>query len=69
MFMIQNEVVIASACRTAIGSFQGSLKDVPAVELGRVVGEDAIQRAKINKEKVDNVVCGNVIQAGAGGYC
>jgi acetyl-CoA C-acetyltransferase len=65
--MIQNEVVIASACRTAIGSFQGSLKDVRVVELGRVVGEEAIKRAKIKKKDVDNVICGNVIQAGAGG--
>lgn len=64
---MQNEVVVASACRTAIGNFQGSLKDVHVKELGRIVGEEAIQRANIKKEDVDNVVCGNVIQSGAGG--
>jgi acetyl-CoA C-acetyltransferase len=65
--MMQNEVVIASACRTAIGSFQGSLKGIHVKELGRIVGKEALQRAKIKKEDVDNVICGNVIQAGAGG--
>ena len=64
--MIQNEVVIASACRTAIGSFQGSLKDIHVKELGRIVGEEVLQRAKIKKENVDNIICGNVIQAGGG---
>ena len=47
---MQNEVVIASACRTAIGSFQGSLKDIHVKELGRIVGQEAIQRANIKKE-------------------
>ncbi len=64
---MQNEVVIASACRTAIGSFQGSLKGIHVKELGRIVGKEVIQRAKIKKEDVDNIICGNVIQAGAGG--
>lgn len=47
------EVVIASAARTALGSFGGSLKDVPATELGAIVIKEAIKRAgiKVNKLK------------------
>lgn len=60
------EVVIASAVRTAIGSFGGSLKDVPAAELGATVIKEAINRAGISAEVVDEVVMGNVIQAGLG---
>lgn len=60
------EVVIASAVRTAIGTFGGSLKDVPAVDLGAVVIKEAVNRAGIKPELVDEVVMGNVIQAGLG---
>ena len=60
------EVVIASAARTALGSFGGSLKDVPAVELGAIVIKEAIKRAGIKNEQVEEVVMGNVIQAGLG---
>ena len=60
------EVVIVSACRTAIGSFGGSLKDVKAADLGAVVIKEAIKRAGITPEQVDDVVFGNVIQAGHG---
>ena len=60
------EVVIASAVRTAIGSFGGSLKDVPAVELGATVIKEALNRANIKGEQVDEVIMGNVIQAGLG---
>ncbi|NLK94341.1 MAG: acetyl-CoA C-acetyltransferase [Clostridiales bacterium] len=60
------EVVIASAARTALGSFGGSLKDVPAAELGAIVVKEAIKRAGIKPEVVDEVVLGNVIQAGLG---
>lgn len=60
------EVVIVSAVRTAIGSFGGSLKDVPAAELGSIVIKEAINRAKIKPELVEEVVMGNVIQAGQG---
>lgn len=60
------EVVIASAVRTAIGSFGGSLKDVSAADLGAIVIKEAISRAGIKGELVDEVVMGNVIQAGLG---
>ncbi|WP_195541834.1 acetyl-CoA C-acetyltransferase [Clostridium paraputrificum] len=60
------EVVIASAARTALGSFGGSLKDVPAAELGAIVIKEAVKRAGINPEQVEEVVMGNVIQAGLG---
>ena len=60
------EVVIASAARTALGSFGGSLKDVPAAELGAIVIKEAIKRAGIKAESVEEVVMGNVIQAGLG---
>lgn len=60
------EVVIVSACRTAIGKFGGSLKDVPAAELGAIVIDEAIKRAGIDKAIVDEVVMGNVLQAAQG---
>jgi acetyl-CoA C-acetyltransferase len=60
------EVVIASACRTAVGSFGGSLKDIPTPELGAVVIKEALQRAGIKGEQVDEVVFGCVLQAAQG---
>jgi acetyl-CoA C-acetyltransferase len=60
------EIVIASACRTAIGSFGGSLKGVPAADLGAVVVKEAVKRAGIKPEQVDEVIFGNVLQAGLG---
>ena len=60
------EIVIASACRTAIGSFGGSLKNVPAAELGAVVVKEAVNRAGIKPEQVDEVIFGDVLQAGLG---
>ncbi len=59
-------VVIASACRTAIGKFGGTLKDTPAAELGTIVIKEAMNRAGIKPEMVDEVYMGNVIQAGTG---
>lgn len=61
-----NEVVIVSAVRTAIGSFQGALKDVPATKLGAIVIEKALEKAGVSKEAVDEVIMGNVLQAGLG---
>ena len=58
------DVVIASGARTAIGSFGGALKDVPAVELGGIVIREVLKRAKIRQDKVDRVIMGNAIQAG-----
>lgn len=60
------EVVIVSAVRTAIGAYGKSLKDVPAVELGAKVIEEAVRRAGINPEEVNEVFFGNVLQAGLG---
>ncbi|GAA0181086.1 acetyl-CoA C-acetyltransferase [Clostridium sediminicola] len=60
------EVVIASAVRTAMGSFGGSLKNVSAVDLGALVIKEAVKRANIKPELVDEVIMGNVLQAGLG---
>ncbi|MBV7275727.1 acetyl-CoA C-acetyltransferase [Clostridium thailandense] len=60
------EVVIVSAVRTAIGSFGGTLKDVPAIDLGAIVIKEAINRAGVKSEAVDEVIMGNVLQAGLG---
>lgn len=60
------EVVIVSAVRTPIGSFGGSLKDVPAAKLGAVAAKEALKRANVKPEMVDEVIFGNVLQAGIG---
>jgi acetyl-CoA C-acetyltransferase len=52
--------------RTAVGSFGGALKEVPATELGRIVIESAIERAGIDREEVEEVIMGNVLGAGIG---
>lgn len=64
--MGQKEIVIASAVRTAIGSFQGSLAGVSATQLGGIVLEAALERAGVSKDVVDEVIMGNVLQAGLG---
>lgn len=58
--------VVVSAVRTPIGSFGGSLKDVSAVELGSIVIAESIRKARIKPGDVDEVIMGNVIQAGSG---
>jgi acetyl-CoA C-acetyltransferase len=60
------EVVIVSAVRTAIGTFGGCFKNVSAVELGTAVVKEAISRANIQPDMVDEVIFGNVLQAGLG---
>ncbi|MDF2885355.1 MAG: acetyl-CoA acetyltransferase [Clostridiaceae bacterium] len=60
------EVVIVSAVRTAIGAFGKSLKDVPAVDLGAAVIKEAVKRARIKPEEINEVILGNVLQAGLG---
>lgn len=60
------KVVIASACRTAIGKFGGTLSNVPAARLGEVVIREAVSRAGLKPEQVDHVYMGCVIQAGLG---
>lgn len=63
---MSKKVVLAGACRTAIGSMGGSLSTTPAPELGAIVIKEAIKRAGIKPEDVDHVYMGCVIQAGLG---
>ncbi|HEY5576535.1 MAG TPA: acetyl-CoA C-acetyltransferase [Clostridiaceae bacterium] len=58
------DVVIVSAVRTAVGSFGGSLKDFTASDLGAIVIKEAMNRAGVKPEMVDEVIMGNVLQAG-----
>ena len=60
------EVYLVSPVRTAIGSFNGSLASVQAVELGALVIRETLQRAGVKPEQVDEVILGNVLQAGLG---
>jgi acetyl-CoA C-acetyltransferase len=60
------EVVIASAVRTAIGNFMGALSSLSATDLGAVVIDAAIERAGLDKANVEEVIMGNVLQAGLG---
>ena len=59
-------VVIVSAARTPVGSFGGAFKSVSAVDLGVVAAKEAIKRAGIKAEDVDEAIIGNVLQAGLG---
>ena len=61
-----SDIVIVSAARTPVGSFNGALSGVPAHELGRIAILAAIERAGIAASDVDEVVLGQVLQAGAG---
>src|ERR687886_615719 len=60
------EIVISTPLRTAIGTFSGSLKDVPAVDLGTTVAKEVISRSGIEAEQIDQVIVGNVLMAGQG---
>jgi acetyl-CoA C-acetyltransferase len=64
--MLKEPTVILGACRTPIGSFGGTLKDVSAPELGAVVIREAIARAGIEPAAIGDVIMGCVLQAGAG---
>ncbi len=59
-------VVIASAARTPVGSFGGAFKNVPAVDLGVAAAKEAMKRANVTPEMIDEVILGNVLQAGLG---
>ena len=63
---VMTDIVIVSAARTPVGSFNGALSSLPAHELGRIAIEGAIQRAEIAAADVDEVILGQVLQAGAG---
>src|SRR5881392_859339 len=58
--------VIVGGARTPIGKLSGSLKDVPAVDLGGIAIKAALEKAGITGDEVDYVIMGHVIQAGAG---
>lgn len=60
------KIVLAGACRTAIGSMGGALSGVPAAELGATVIKEALNRAGVSPDQVDHVFMGCVIQAGLG---
>ncbi len=60
------DVVLVGACRTAVGKFGGSLKDVPAVDMGAAVIKDALNRAGVKPEQVDEVILGCVLQGALG---
>jgi acetyl-CoA C-acetyltransferase len=60
------EVVIVSAVRTPVGSFGGTLKDIPAVRLGEIAVRAAIEQAGIKPEIIDEVIFGSVLQGGLG---
>jgi acetyl-CoA C-acetyltransferase len=61
-----DDVVIISGCRTAVGKFQGSLTDLSASQLGAVVVREAVKRAGLNSDQVDECIMGNVLPAGLG---
>lgn len=63
---MNNEAVIVSALRTPIGSFGGSLSKVSAVELGAAVIKEVLEKAGVAADQVDEVIMGNVLQAGLG---
>ena len=62
----ETEAVILSAVRTPIGKFQGTLSSVPATKLGAIAVRAAVERAGIKAEEIEEVIMGNVVQAGEG---
>ncbi|MDI6839192.1 MAG: acetyl-CoA C-acetyltransferase, partial [Rhizobiaceae bacterium] len=64
--MSSSSVVIASAARTAVGSFNGAFANVPAHELGAVAIKGVLERAGVDAKEVDEVILGQVLTAGQG---
>ena len=60
------DLYVVSCCRTAVGSFGGSLKDVPATDLGAAVVKEALNRANVKPEQVDEVMFGCILTAAQG---
>ena len=60
------DLYVVNCCRTAIGSFGGSLKNTPAAELGSIVVKEALKRANVAPENVDEVMFGCILTAGLG---
>jgi acetyl-CoA C-acetyltransferase len=63
---MRTEAVIVSAVRTAVGNFMGALSEVSAPKLGSIVIREALKRANVSDDQVDEVIMGNVLQAGLG---
>ena len=61
-----NDIVIVSACRTAMGKFGGTLKSIPSYDLGATVIKEALRRASLNGSQIDDVILGSCRQAGNG---
>src|SRR4030042_657501 len=61
-----NEAVIVGAARTPVGTFGGAFADVPATKLGAVAIAEALSRAGVKPDQVDEVLMGNVLSAGVG---
>ena len=61
-----DEIVIVSGCRTPVGKFQGSLSDISATKLGAVAVREAVKRAQLTPEQIDECIMGNVVSAGLG---
>src|ERR1022692_10303 len=61
-----DDVVIISGCRTAVGKFQGSLGDLTAPQLGAIVVREAVKRAGLTSDQIDECIMGNVLPAGLG---
>lgn len=64
--MSTNEVVIASAVRTAVGTFLGTLADIPSAKLGSTVVVEALRRAGVQVDQVDELILGSVLTSGFG---
>jgi acetyl-CoA C-acetyltransferase len=64
--MFMTEIVIAAAARTPVGSFNGALGTLPAHELGKVAVKGAMERAGVKPEEVDEIILGQILQAGQG---
>ena len=60
------DLYVVNCCRTAIGSFGGSLKNTPAAELGAIVVKEALNRAGVKPENVDEVMFGCILTAAQG---
>ncbi len=60
------DLYVVSCCRTAVGSFGGSLKDTPATDLGAIVVKEALNRANVKPEQVDEVMFGCILTAAQG---
>src|SRR5258706_8069934 len=64
--MLHEDAVILSAVRTAVGKFQGALAEIAATQLGAMVVREAVKRAGLKAEQIDECIMGNVLPAGLG---